>query len=747
MSAQRVAARLPVPAIVCATLVVLGRQFGYTAVRDFLGFWTVAVLVLVSAARLARMHAPDPPDLFVQTGVFTFATIVLIGLVLGYLGRFTFGRMLFAQLACAGMLIFLGRGLRQPRSQPSVPVPGPAAGVMGAMLVFIVAYGLSHAPLTLYDSVSYHLFFAGRWVQDHAITIIPTPFSDEAQAYAPGNGELFFAWLMLPFHGDFLARIGQLPFALLAALTLYAIAKRLGADPEQAAFPAALFLVARPVVEQAGGANVDLVCAAMFLVTLYAGLVAVDRNTRADWTFWGIAFGLFLGTKYLALVYAPVLIALALAGGFHKRMLFALPGIATLGLPWYLRNWIVAGSPIYPASLTLGGVTLARGAFTRAAMVNTIFHTSDLRLLPTMLAHALGPALAIVWLPLAIAGVVRLLRRGLWPWGAVALTAPVMTVVYWFGLPVNIDSRFLMPAVAPALLPLAFTFGDSRRWIIVRRAVSGGAIAWVLAGANFEIPAHLPWFMSGWLALDGIVTRDYLIWFGGIAVMIAAAWRLTARATRWTAPLVATLCALATATLVAGRGRWCPQTGCNYLNTTSPFIRPNLLEAWEWTDDQISGSTVAYTGINLPYPLSGRKLTNRVVYANIDGRPSWRFHDYDRAYRARRFDPQPPLLAVSSGELMPVAVRTGPRSDAVRPRYERMQGLRDAWVDNLQRLRVDYLFVSSLSAYEIDYVWHNEGGFPIEDEWARSDPRAFRLVYENLQVRIYRVDLRSEGRA
>jgi hypothetical protein len=70
-----------------------------------------------------------------------------------------------------------------------------------------------------------------------------------------------------------------------------------------------------------------------------------------------------------------------------------------------------------------------------------------------------------------------------------------------------------------------------------------------------------------------------------------------------------------------------------------------------------------------------------------------------------------------------------------------MEGFRDGWISNLQTFGVDRLFISSLSAYEIDYVWHNDGGFPIEDEWAKTDPRSFRLIYENPQVRIYEVAL------
>jgi hypothetical protein len=66
-----------------------------------------------------------------------------------------------------------------------------------------------------------------------------------------------------------------------------------------------------------------------------------------------------------------------------------------------------------------------------------------------------------------------------------------------------------------------------------------------------------------------------------------------------------------------------------------------------------------------------------------------------------------------------------------------MQGLRDAWIDNLRQLQVNVLFVSQLSAYEIEYVWHNDRGFPIEDDWARADPHTFTLAYENPQARVY----------
>jgi hypothetical protein len=139
----------------------------------------------------------------------------------------------------------------------------------------------------------------------------------------------------------------------------------------------------------------------------------------------------------------------------------------------------------------------------------------------------------------------------------------------------------------------------------------------------------------------------------------------------------------------------------------------------------------------------GTRLTNRVYYVNIDRHLTWKLHDYARALRKRQSTATAlPALATSSGVLRPALRRPDGRVDASRPRYERVEGYREAWIDNLKQLGVDHLFISTLTADERDYVWHNEQGFPIEDEWAKADPKAFSLVHENPEVRIYDVDVR-----
>ena len=702
---------------------LIGWYLGYRSIESFLAFWLLGALAGAAAWNFA-VHGSAPGDSAgraVRAGVIAFAIVVACGLVLGAAGRLTTLGYIVLETVLFGTSLVARRPSTAYAAAPGSKWPVMAVAIVGALVAFAAAFAAAHSPLTLYDSISYHLFFSARWVQDHALSIVPTPFSDEAQAYAPANGELAFAWLMLPFNGDLVARMGQFPFGLLAATTLYALARYLGAPAAHAAYPAVFFLLSRPVLEQIIGANVDLICAAVFLTSLYLGIVAIDRDERRDWILWGISLGLYCGTKYVALVYMPVFVLLAFARGIRRKAVSALPGIAAFALPWYVRNWVVAGSPIYPASVTLAGFTLARGAFDRGAMLNTVFHTTDVRLFPAMAAHAFGPALLLFWIPFAVVGWAALARRGWWPYGFCVLVPLLMVPLYWFGLPVNVDSRFLMPALAPALLPLAFAFRGRPAWDRCIHALYAAGMMWIIIGLRRELPASLPWYMGGWLALDGLIEPQFLLWFFAVAVLVAAAWRFGRHY-----PAIAAITA-ATVLAIAGKP---------YLHTTSTYIRPTFFEAWRWIDEHVAGSTIAYTGNNLPYPLVGPKLGNRVIYVNIDGRRRWRFHDYDRAYRAGQFVPVPPLLATASGELMPIA-----GYDALRPRYERMQGIRQAWIFNLEALGVRHLFISALSAYEIDYVWHDEQGFPIEETWASADPHMFRLVYNNSQVRIYAVAL------
>jgi hypothetical protein len=230
------------------------------------------------------------------------------------------------------------------------------------------------------------------------------------------------------------------------------------------------------------------------------------------------------------------------------------------------------------------------------------------------------------------------------------------------------------------------------------------------------------------------------VWpFIGLATLAAAIVAVFKRAP-YAATALTGLIGTATLAFAFGLTPWCTPDQCELLTLSSTYIHPAALDAWQWTSEHVRGSTIAYSGTNLPYPLAGSRLANRVRYVNIDAHADWKFHDYDHFYRSPSYvAPAGPALAVSSGLLRPVTAAPGQGVDAVRPRYERMSGDRDAWMRNLKALGVNFVYVSILSAYEIDYMWHNADGFPIEDEWSRLDPGAFTSVYRTPEVEIFAV--------
>jgi len=714
---------------------------GFHAIAAHFRFWTLGACVIVAAVRIGRRCFRDDgaAGSIVRAGTLAFALVVAAELLLGSAGLL----VPLAHLVLFGGLCAATLMLRQPARRRTVRADRAVLLLIAAltpMLVFVAATGISQSPHTLYDSLSYHLVFPARWLLDHRLSIVPTPFGDEAQAYAPANGELFFLWLMMPFHGDALARIGQLPFYLLGGAALYGLARQAGARPAHAVFPALFYFFSRPIVEQALGADVDLICWAMFLSSIYFANIAAARDDRRDWLLWGVSVGLYCGSKYVALVYLPIALAFAVQRGVRRRMVWALPGVLIFGAPWYVRNWIVAGSPIYPSSVTVAGLTLARGAYTRGAMLHSVFHTSSLRLFPVMVAHAMGATLLLLWVPAALLGgwtmIASRRRTAVW----LAAAPIVMSLLFWFGVPDNVDSRFLLPAAMIALLPFAFVFRERRAWNASAAALLAAGVCWLVVGRSAQWPGGLPWYMSGWLSLRGIVGRSSLIWFAGMELIALALALVLARAPRAALAALLVLCAAGSTLFAYGADVWCVPSRCELLTPSPIYLRTELIYAWRWVGDNVSGATIAYAGDNVPYPLFGEQLANRVYYVNIDRHRDWRFDEYAKAHRHRR--PGDASLAeqyaTPSGVLVPADDRT-PQVDAVRPRYERWNGVREAWIDNLRARGVDLLFVMALSPYELDHNWHDAGGFPIEATWAQADPAMFTRLFVNSRVQIFAV--------
>ena len=136
------------------------------------------------------------------------------------------------------------------------------------------------------------------------------PFGENAATYFPANGDLWFTWLMVTWGGDRLARIGQAPFLVLAAIAAYAIARRLGSGRNSAVVATCWFVTSTPLFIFTFEANVDSIFVASYLIAVhfFVSFLTSDSGLPAL-LLGGLAAGLALGTKPVGMVFIPPLLS------------------------------------------------------------------------------------------------------------------------------------------------------------------------------------------------------------------------------------------------------------------------------------------------------------------------------------------------------------------------------------------------------------------------------------------------------
>jgi hypothetical protein len=231
-----------------------------------------------------------------------------------------------------------------------------AAAALAFLALSVVLSGL--APPTDYDGLLYHLVAPRTYLEHRAIVYIPHNFS----ANLPMFGEMLFA------HG--LAggsdRAPQLIHAaggvLVVALTGVFGRRLVGG---RVAFWGAVGLAATPLVPfLATRAYIDLFTVLFCLIAVF-GFLNWSSTGEPGWLrVAGIGAGFALSTKYAALTLLLVLGVAAILAGFSRTgqsqtrkdqvkgalwagLTFGLPALL-VALPWYARQVLVLGNPVWP---------------------------------------------------------------------------------------------------------------------------------------------------------------------------------------------------------------------------------------------------------------------------------------------------------------------------------------------------------------------------------------------------------------
>jgi hypothetical protein len=337
-------------------------------------------------------------------------------------------------------------------------------GALGAgLLLASVAVSLMHPPAGG-DAVSYHAPLAVFLWHDGNLGAFLARAPDTWALAWPGTAELWFG-LLLVGAGERIADLGQLPFALLGSASIYAFTRRVGLRHGAALLAGCGFLLVPMVVMQSGMQVNDVVGAALVMASIALASAPAESWTSQRLVLLGVGLGLTVTTK-LALLPAVVAVGLFVVGGRvwdgRRRYADVVGALVLLGLPfsvvvapWWIRNVLRYGNPLYPQALPFLGHGLNINGF----------GAIDSQFVPSPLAWPLYPlfeaqddrsgfgALCIVGL---LPGLIFVARRGRRRPFVLYGLVTLLTLPAWWKYSLH-EPRFLLVIVG---LGLAFLPGS-----------------------------------------------------------------------------------------------------------------------------------------------------------------------------------------------------------------------------------------------------------------------------------------------
>lgn len=235
--------------------------------------------------------------------------------------------------------------------RPSRP-PGLILVYMSIVLFLALLQAL--LPPLSWDALSYHLTGPKLYLAAGQIR----PGVDIAPLNYPALLEMLFM-LAMAVRGDVTAKLLHFFYYFMLAGLVYVIARDYLRVKQS--WMAVLFLLAAPLpLILSTQAYSDLPLAFYQVVALLAFFQWQKRRNLGWLVLSGALAGLALGLKYNSLI-TPLIIGLLLLWEFRKEwrrgvrplLIFALP-IFLIALPWYVKNIIFTGNPVYP--FVFGGV-------------------------------------------------------------------------------------------------------------------------------------------------------------------------------------------------------------------------------------------------------------------------------------------------------------------------------------------------------------------------------------------------------
>jgi len=521
------------PALVSTSLARLAHEpvWGPAGIQSLVGLLIAGLIGLawygLGAAVVRGIDLPahgepgDPP-------VMQIAERSLVGAGAWSLAWFFLGVLPLYRASVAALALLVGLALAG-RAVARVRITGGditrTAGWGALSLVItgqILALVAALAPPTAKDTLLYHYALPKAWIAAGRAIEIPYNIA----GYYPLGVEMHAVWAML-LGAPLGARVAEAAagatlflFAPLLVMTVYGWARERGADRVWAATAALVIAWIPSAYEVAASAYVDLALAGYtaLAVRAFGRWWVSGQPGQLAWVTAGIggALSIKLSAAFLLLPLALLGLLHALGAGSQDReaarpttaltaagVLGALTLGVTLAAPWYVRNWIRTGNPLFPFYLEIWPAHAPGWDLERSRLYETLF---------SLYGDVRGP-LDYLWSPIRLAvaaqpdqpafydgvlGIVFVLALPLLAWALwrrrldveLRLAVLISAGLFVFWLFSSQQLRYLLPAAAGLAVAIAVAGSG------LDRGLSRPLFGLVVAGAALGLPVVLAWFLA-----------------------------------------------------------------------------------------------------------------------------------------------------------------------------------------------------------------------------------------------------------
>lgn len=385
------------------------------------------------------------------------------------------------------------------------------------LLGWIIFLGLIF-PATDFDGNSYHLTFIGNVIQNG--NFFDTPTSLLWLTGYPKGGEFLQMWSVLITKNDIFSDLTQVPFLLLGMYALYEAAVRLGAHKRHARFAAVLFLFLPIVLNQLKTTYVDVM-----LSTLYFAAIAIilqEKLRKLDFVLIGIILSLLISIKSTGFLFVAALAPLVLWKIYDIRskksrqfvqnyvkpiLLMAAPMV--FGLYWYVKNFIVYDTPIYPFGFKLLGKSIFPGRTFQEFAADAVSQNTSLphdylqRIWYVWTEQkdwfgcfynydsnytGFGPIWFVILLPALIVALYIAIKKR----NYIFLAINILTAGLFVAYPANYYSRYTIFIAGIGLLALSLTLSSIHHTFAKFVKVLCVVLAVLVIGTNFVLCNYTP---------------------------------------------------------------------------------------------------------------------------------------------------------------------------------------------------------------------------------------------------------------